>query len=69
MPTRDPANIVQSWMRYTETRAIKILSGTQQDHDKGRKREKNDLAMLFRLTSLKQVCLSLSLGKMNQQGK
>ena len=68
MPTRHPANLVQSWMHYCKTRAIKLLSNTQQDHGKGMKRKSNDLAMLLRVTSLKQDGVFLKSGKIRLTG-
>ena len=69
MPTRHPANLVQSWMHYCKTRAVKVLSNAQQDHGKGTKRKSNDLAMLLRITSLKQDGLLLISGKIISTGK
>ena len=69
MPTRDPVNLVQSWLHYTETRVLGIINSSHDDvYNPISGRRKNDLAMLQRMSSVKQNCVVLSLGKIVIKG-
>ena len=57
MPTRNPSNLLQSWMHYAKSRSTKILL----DRGKNKKQIKDkDLHMLFKMSSLKQNCIVFS---------
>ena len=57
MPTRNPSNLLQSWMHYSKTRSNKIL----QNLDKSKNQIKGkDAAMLFKMSALKQNCIVFS---------
>jgi len=57
MPTRNPSNLLQSWMHYSKTKSNKILQslGTNQ-----KKITKKGGAMLWKMSALKQNCLVFS---------
>lgn len=57
MPTRNPSNLLQSWMHYAKTRSNKIL----QDRDQNTRKVKGkDGGMLHKMSALKQNCLLFS---------
>ena len=66
MPTRNPSNLLQSWMHYTKTRSNKIL----QDMDKSTNQiEGKNGGMLLKMSALKQNCLRFSEGRKTVIGK
>jgi len=57
MPTRNPSNLLQSWMHYAKTRSNKIL----RDRVKGVAQIMGkDAGMLFMMSALKQDCIVFS---------
>ena len=57
MPTRNPSNLLQSWMHYAKTRSNKIL----RDRVKGVAQIMGkDGGMLFKMSALKQDCIVFS---------
>ena len=57
MPTRNPSNLLQSWMHYSKTRSNKIL---QDRHSSTKQIKGNDGGMLRAMSALKQNCLLFS---------
>ena len=55
MPTRNPSNLLQSWMHYSKTRSNLLLQSVKPE-DKAVWRN-NDKAMLYRMRPLRQNCV------------
>ena len=60
VPTRNPSNILQSWMHYSKNRATQVLDHcikSRQNNPKNKERN-----FLFKMSKLKQNCLTFSEG-------
>ena len=66
MPTRNPSNLMQSWMHYAKTRSNNILKNMDKDK---RIIEGKDTSMLFKMSALKQNCIIFSEDGMSVIGK
>lgn len=55
MPTRSPANLIQSWMHYCKTRSNNILNHVAKDSEA--LVSAKEMSFMKRLSSLKQNCL------------
>ena len=60
MPTRHPANLVQSWMHYSKTRTNKILSKMHAEGVNTLTLAERDFPMLRRMAALKQDTISMN---------
>ncbi len=60
MPTRHPANLVQSWMHYSKTRTNKILSKMHAEEVNMLTLAEEDYPMLRRMAALKQDTISMN---------
>ena len=60
MPTRHPANLIQSWMHYSKTRSNKILSKMHEEGVNTLTLAEEDFPMLRRMAALKQDTISMS---------
>ena len=58
MPTRNPSNLLQSWMHYAKTRSNKIFLDNRNKRIKFF--EGKDSGMLYIMSALKQNCLLFS---------
>ena len=57
MPTRNPSNLLQSWMHYSKTRSNKILEKMSTSNPKF---QGKDAGMLLSMSPLRQNCLVFS---------